>query len=210
MTAVFQRRTGSVRRQARRRAVRPPRSGPCANLRRSFPASNARPCRLARRLSEVINAYPYSRHLRHLHGFARGAGQGTRPSRHRLRCQRLSADEHPARGSGYRADAGLRAGASGTGTRSGGGGQRHVAWQPGSGIRAEQGAALCLRPAMAGRSRVAGSLGTGGGRHPWQDHHQQHAGLGAGTCRHEPGFLIGVCRRTSASPHGSAVRRSSW
>src|SRR5690606_42042925 len=31
-------------------------------------------------LFEVIHAYPHSRHLRHLYGFAGGAGQGTRSS----------------------------------------------------------------------------------------------------------------------------------
>ncbi len=44
---------------------------------------------------------------------------------------------------------------------------------------------LRLRPAMAGRSCAAGPLGTGRCRYPRQDHYQQHAGLGAGACRHE-------------------------
>jgi UDP-N-acetylmuramate: L-alanyl-gamma-D-glutamyl-meso-diaminopimelate ligase len=70
----------------------------------------------------------------------------------------------------------------------GGDRQRHVAGQPGGGVRAEQRPAVCLRPAMAGRPRAARPLGAGGGRYPRQDHHQQHAGLGAGARRHEPGL----------------------
>jgi UDP-N-acetylmuramate: L-alanyl-gamma-D-glutamyl-meso-diaminopimelate ligase len=35
---------------------------------------------------------------------------------------------------------------------------------------------------------LQGPLGAGRGRYPRQDHHQQHAGLGAGARRHEPGL----------------------
>lgn len=45
---------------------------------------------------EVDHAYSHSRYLRHFHGLAGGAGQGTWPPRHRLGRQRLSPDEHPA------------------------------------------------------------------------------------------------------------------
>ncbi len=70
---------------------------------------------------------------------------------------------------------------------------------------------LRQRPAVAGRPRAAGPLGAGGGRHPRQDHHQQHAGLGAGGRRDEPGLPD---RRGAAElrrvARAWAARRSSW
>ena len=48
------------------------------------------------------HAYPHPRHLRHLHGRHRPAGARRGTSRHRLRCQCLSADEHATRRAGHR------------------------------------------------------------------------------------------------------------
>lgn len=68
-------------------------------------------------------------------------------------------------------------------------GNAMVPWQPGGRVRPEQ------RLALLGRNGwlIDGTrpLGIGGRRHPWQDHHRQHAGLVPGACGHEPGFLIG-------------------
>nr|GFD16315.1 hypothetical protein [Tanacetum cinerariifolium] len=76
---------------------------------------------------QVGHAHSYSGYLRHVHGFAGGSRQGFGPYSHRLRCQRLPADEHAARSAGHHVDARLRPGTPGTCTGSGGGRQRHVA-----------------------------------------------------------------------------------
>src|SRR6185312_10374973 len=61
------------------------------------------------RVSRVhSDASAHSRHLRHLHGRGRCAGARARPHGRGLRCQRLSADEHPAGGARNRLDERLR------------------------------------------------------------------------------------------------------
>ena len=75
---------------------------------------------------------------------------------------------------------GLRRRASGPGPGRGGRRQRHAPRHPGGGGHAGPGPALLLRPGMAQGQPAARALGAGGGRHPRQDHHRQHARLGAG------------------------------
>lgn len=135
-----------------------------------------------------LHAHPRTRHLRDLHGLAGRAGQGTGPPGDRFRRQRLPPHEHPAASPGHRADAGLRSGPPGAGAGPGSDRQRPVARQSGGGACPEQGPALRFRPAVAGRPRAARTLGAGGGRYPRQDHHHQHARLGPGARRHEPGL----------------------
>ncbi len=96
--------------------------------------------------------------------------------------------EHPTASPGHRVDAGLRSSPPGAGAGPGSDRQRPVARQSGGGACPEQGPALRFRPAVAGRPRAARTLGAGGGRYPRQDHHHQHARLGPGARRHEPGL----------------------
>jgi hypothetical protein len=62
-------------------------------------------------------AHPHPRHLRHLHGRPGGAGTRGRPPRHRLRRQRLPADERPAARARHRAGRRLRRRPAGAGAR---------------------------------------------------------------------------------------------
>ena len=78
-------------------------------------------------------ASSHPRHLRHVHGRNRRDRQGRRLSRHRLRCQRLSADERPAARARHRAHRGLRRRPARARARRLGGRQRRDPRQPADG-----------------------------------------------------------------------------
>ena len=77
-----------------------------------------------------VDAHPHPRHLRHLHGWAGRDGARGRPPGHRLRRQRLPADERPAARAGHRAGRRLRRRPAGHQARSVRGRQRRHARQP--------------------------------------------------------------------------------
>ena len=94
------------------------------------------------------------------------------PHGDRLRRQRLSADEHAARGAGHRADRRLRRGAArrrGEGRRRVRHRQRRLARQSADGGDPRRRPPYISGSAMAGRARAARPLGAGGGRHARQD-----------------------------------------
>ena len=163
-------------------------SGPC---RRSGTAATARPVVVSsgRWLPlESSDAHTYSWYLRHLHGWGgrhcpRGGLQG-----HRLRRQRLPADERSAARAGHRPDRGLGSVPAVAQARCLGGGQRGAAGQSADGSHSGCRAALRLGAAVAGRAGAGRALGDGRGRHARQDHHRVAAGLDPSGCRARAGL----------------------
>ena len=142
------------------------------------------------------HAPAHPRHLRHLHGRHRGDREDRRPPRHRLRRQRLSADEHAARARSASSSprAGTRRSSTGVarGRRRVRRRQRRVARQsadggdPRRGPAVRVGAAVAVRERAAPTSWVLAVAGTHGkttttAMLAWI---LEHAGL-------DPGFLIG-------------------
>ncbi len=139
-----------------------------------------------------IDASSHPRHLRHFHGRHRAPRARGGAPRHRLRRQRLSADEHiNSLPQGIELIEGWNADQIALETRRIRDRQRGHTRQSADGGDPRPRIAIHLRPAMAEGERPRRKMGGCGGRHPWQDHVAamvawilEHAGL-------EPGFLIG-------------------
>ncbi len=158
-----------------------------------------------------LDAAPYPRHLRHVHGRHRGDRQGRRARSVRLRSERVSADEHAARAARHRAraratssahlDSSLDCVVVGNALSRG---------KPVVEALLDSGLPYYSGPQWLAEQRAARQMGARGGGHARQDHDDEHARVDPRV--RGPRTRLPDRRRadaTSASRRGSAARSTS-